>query len=615
MALVDLGWYTSSVGFTAVTQWVKNTSFNAAAFVRQTAPAVGSERVFVAVVGGKTVNSSEPTLTATRGAKTVDNTVTWQECTGQPALNGDLTNTATWAQVKAAAPAVLGQVIKTTSGGSSLQICTTAGTMGAAEPTFSTTAGTTTGETSAVAVWTSLGAPGGFGVLACPHGRIENALAATWGANGNIFFVADNHTQTVATALTLTLPSTNPLPAKLISFDHLVGSAPPTAATAGATVGVTGNVGIAIVGWGEVNGFTINGGSSAGTSAQITLGSASGNAMLVKNCSLVLRNGSTTTINIGGPGAAASAYVIFDNVAVTFGSAAGQAICPAGNFWWRGGSVAWTTQPTSLFSVTAVGRPFDVLLEGVDFSNVTNALLSANLTSAGYFLVKDCKLNASTSLMSAAPGLGPGIGADVIRSDSGDTIDNAARKRYAGDLTTERTIVRSGGAPVSWKIVTSANSTWPLPFECPPIQIWNDITSGTITITLYGCVTGAPNKDDIWFDVEGFGTASFPLGTFATSGKSTFIGATVACDVDSTSSWGGSPPANLFSMAATFSPVKAGPVSIYLKAAKAGTTFYIDPRPVVTGNKLVSQSYVGGDGSYMSELFAGVSRNRIGIGM
>ena len=48
----------------------------------------------------------------TRGAKTVDGTATWMECTGQAGLNGDLANTATWAQVKAATPAVLGQVIK-----------------------------------------------------------------------------------------------------------------------------------------------------------------------------------------------------------------------------------------------------------------------------------------------------------------------------------------------------------------------------------------------------------------------------------------------------------------------------------------------------------------------
>jgi hypothetical protein len=58
--------------------------------------------------------------------------------------------------------------------------------------------------------------------------------------------------------------------------------------------------------------------------------------------------------------------------------------------------------------------------------------------------------------------------------------------------TRESTIVRTGGAtdgttPISWKVIT-ANSTYSVPFQCPPIAIWNDTGTGqTATIE---CIWG-----------------------------------------------------------------------------------------------------------------------------
>jgi hypothetical protein len=135
----------------SVTPWSANEVVVAGVLRRQlTTPAVGSERVFVSLNGGA-CGASEPTFVLTQGAKTVDNAVTWMECTGKAGVNGFLASTSNWNDVQGLniSQGVLLQRI----GGGSLQICTTAGICGSGlEPAFSNTAGTTT--TDGAATWT-----------------------------------------------------------------------------------------------------------------------------------------------------------------------------------------------------------------------------------------------------------------------------------------------------------------------------------------------------------------------------------------------------------------------------------------------------------------------------
>src|SRR5580765_6206673 len=140
MSLVDTTFYCNfgngtSTGYYAVTVRPQNTAVAAGVLRRQfTAPAVGSERVFVCIVAGTTANVTDATWVLTRGAKTTDGTATWQECTGASAVNGDLTNTSTWTQARALGTAVsLGAIIQRNNS-ASYWICSTAGNAGASEP-------------------------------------------------------------------------------------------------------------------------------------------------------------------------------------------------------------------------------------------------------------------------------------------------------------------------------------------------------------------------------------------------------------------------------------------------------------------------------------------------
>ena len=58
--------------------------------------------------------------------------------------------------------------------------------------------------------------------------------------------------------------------------------------------------------------------------------------------------------------------------------------------------------------------------------------------------------------------------------------------------------------------ITTANCNYSLPFECPPIAIWNDTTGSAVTATVEGIWGGGavPLDDEIWLDVEYLGDAS-----------------------------------------------------------------------------------------------------------
>src|SRR4029453_17975362 len=158
-----------------VTAWPTSTAVAAGVLRRQSAtPTVGNERGFACIVAGTTSGTGPSPWIMTKGAKTTDGGVTWQECTGQPGLNGDTTNCPSWPLSTAYA---LGQVIKGVTN-SVLFICSTAGTSGGSEPSWSTTAGQTT--TDNTVTWTSLGAASGFTAFMCPFARLQSAYAANW---------------------------------------------------------------------------------------------------------------------------------------------------------------------------------------------------------------------------------------------------------------------------------------------------------------------------------------------------------------------------------------------------------------------------------------------------
>jgi len=590
MAFFDTTWYVSSVKYAAVTARPQNAAVVAGQLVRQfTAPAVGSERVFVCTQAGTTANVTDATWNIARGGTTTDGTAKWQECTGQPAVNGDLTSTLTWAQVKAIGGVVgLGTVIKRNNG-VSYQINTSgAGAQGASEPAFSDTAGvpTTDGATN----WTSLGPVGNFPAWGAPHARL--AVAYVWGAAGNKFFLADNHAETQATALTLTSPATAAGgPTYAICVDRTV-SLPPVEANinTGAAIAVTStnNIILNVSGSAATSYYQGISFSAGNTAAAININTATANYVF-KNCGFVLAGAATANTIIVGSSSSSPAQILWDNCTVNF-SHAGQSIKlqNAGFEWRNTASAIQGTVPTTLF-VPSSTLSNTLICRGLDLSALSTTLVAPG--SATPYVFEDCKFNASMTRLGLASSIGYAADPVVtVRCDSGATNYKATRDEYAGSQSTETSITRVGGAtdgttPTSIKIATNAQATFLTPYRMLRLATWSDVTGANQTVTVCGTINSAslPKNDEIWMDVQYLGSSGSPVASFKTTCKSHPLAANAAVSSDGSTWNGGGSGAGWspFKLVATLTspqPQMKGYVYASIRAAKASTIYYIDPQ-------------------------------------
>jgi hypothetical protein len=401
-------------------------------------------------------------------------------------------------------------------------------------------------------------------------------------AAGDIFYVAHDHAQTQASNLTITSPGTEASPSRIYCVNRS-GSVPPVSADlrTTATVTTTGAFSITLDGTvSECYGITFSC-SSGATGANMTIMSNNRRTWRLVNCSLQCGGtGATNKINFA---TGLDTVVIMENVTFKF-NAAGQGLDFTNRCYWRNtpsAIVGGGTIPTTLFT-SCTGLLF---IEGVDLSSVNTTLVVSSLNTDFTLVMKDCKLHASVAVQDASTFLNA-QDITLIRCDSGDTNYRTERHNYFAVQTTETTIVRTGGAtdgttPIAWKIITSASTEKELPYESLPISIWNETTGSAITVTLQG-IWGSgsvPNNDDIWIDVQYLGTSGYPLSSKATCGKADSLASGAGLAAGS-GTWGGS--TTKFAMAATFTPQEKGPLTIYIKAALASTTFYIDPKPVIT---------------------------------
>ena len=399
-------------------------------------------------------------------------------------------------------------------------------------------------------------------------------------AAGEIIYVASDHVESAASTKTHTIAGTAALPVKILC----AARADTTLATgASVTAGATSNNNF--YGFAYIYGITFVAGSSTSTGMIIVGLSTGSTGIIFDNCLLKLGGtGATAKIQLGSAAASTSArdrYVVLKNTNLQF-AAVGQTITPWATVIWRGGSLVASTYPTTLITPVAA-QPFDMTIAGCDVSGVTN-IADLSVAAFGQLRLRNCKVPAAIACTGTYIGDG---GTDVYldNCDNGDVNYGMKHYHYRGTIETETTIVRTGGAsdgttPISWKMVSAAESSYGFPLESPPITIWNDSTAAlTVRIEIaQDSAAAALDNGEVWMEVEYPGTASLPQSVFNVSSRGGNILAPGTTDhAASAAAWGGTTPTEQYIITGSITPTQKGPIRARVMLAKPSTTLYVDP--------------------------------------
>jgi len=368
------------------------------------------------------------------------------------------------------------------------------------------------------------------------------AAALTAKAAGDIFFVAEDHAETQASGMTLTSPGTAAALCAIYCVDH-AGSVPPVSADlrTTATITTTGANAITFAGYMYAYGLTFNCGSG-GTNVALGF-NAGWYYLKACALNKLGTAGNSAAINTGVSGSNIASELTLDNSTVKFSVSTDAIRLQGRFNWKNTpNAIQGATLPTTLFRTTApVGG--DTVLEGVDLSALgSGKTIVEGMSAPRRIILKDCKLGASVTVATAPtdPGGGPVL---VTRASASGVNYTERKYTYAGTQIDELTIVRTGGAsdgaaPRSRNITTTANSKWLAPFEAVPIATWNATAGSSVTATIEGVINAAalPANDELWFDIEYLGDASSPMGSFATGTKADGLASGTALTA-STAAW------------------------------------------------------------------------------
>lgn len=465
-------------------------------------------------------------------------------------------------------------------------VCTQAGTSaGSGGPT-----GTGTGITDNTAKWDYFGAWTANGADANDGStwalaKATMAAAITAAGAGGTVYVSQSHSETLASAISITSPGTVNSWTNVICGNDSVQ--PPTTLAKTSIVSNTGAYNISISGYVYIYGINFTAGSGA-SSANIIMNSA-GNIFL-DNCNLILGGTSGASyFNIGTYLLGTSSTIVLNNTALKFSSIS-QYIIPAGNIKWlntESGLVNGSSIPNSLF-IPANSSLGNIIVSGVDLSVITGgskSLVTVPYSLKGGFNFYNCKIGTTIMIITGSIQGFPYSSVDLHNCDSGNTNYRMERYRYQGSVKTETIKVRTGGASdgttaISWNMTTLATVAFNYPLESPVFSIWNDTTGSSKTVTveiLHDSVT-ALNNDEVWLEVEELGTSGYPVSTIQSNRKTDML-ATAAAQPTSSATWTttGLTNPNKQSLSVTFTPQMKGYFQCKVMLAKASKTIYVDP--------------------------------------
>lgn len=506
-------YYISSVGWAAVTAWSAAEVVASGVYRRQTAPAVGSERVFKCTTPG-TTGGAEPSWTLTNNGTTNDNGVVWTQVGGQEAeqLAGN---------------------------------------------------------------WRA------------PLARMDTARTLFSMTAADIGFVSSDHAETKAAASAVGASSGAMI--TYVCVSRVGATLPPTAAdvTTGATVSTTGTNDISL-GRISTDGIQFNSGSGAVTT-YINIESTGG-LTYIKNGKLKLTSTGAGYIYTGS---AFTSRAILENTPLEFSATTQGIRLYNSDFNWINtvSAIAGATIPTTLIQQYASNSSFmNGRISGVDLSAITGTLISGS-AGGGFLDLMNVRINSAVTTISGAPTIGR------IRLHNVDDSTSGRNYRFQewtpiGQIRQDIVLVRTGGANdgtlgLSHKFENHSGATgsYSYPLEGPWIAKRHNTTGSSINVTieLLTWQSTAPTSAQIWFDVEALTSAGYPLGTRYTSKPVTAITAGTTLTA-STQSWDSAAPARANSTAYALAQaikVASNPGRVFFCTA-AGTSAGSEPAGFAT---------------------------------
>ncbi len=430
---------------------------------------------------------------------------------------------------------------------------------------------------------------------------LAGAFAAC--AAGDTVFVSKSHSEATGAMLTLASPGTLAAPVYVIGVDDTGNPQPPTVAQSGAVISSTSGWGLDLQGVAYCSNIEIVCDiSGANYEAFLGVGAnssaAGNNYWLVENGSVYQKSAHVGSfIKVGQAGTTTArkrSALRLKNTPVRFANAS-QKFELQGDFDWEGGALNTTTvAPTALVAFGSVDNAAVGIarITGVDLSGMASgeSLVYLGGNPGGRVVFVNCKLGSGVSITSGAYTslIGPLV--SVENCDSADTNYRAGWYSPAGSVTTETTLVRSGGASdgttsIAWKMASNADADYPiLSVESPYISIWNDTagSSKTVTVEILHDSTTNLTDGEIWLEVQYLGTSGFPLSSFISDAKASFLAA-AADQTTSSETWTttGMTNPNKQKLSVTFTPQEKGYIQAKVYLAKASKTVYVDPKLTV----------------------------------
>jgi hypothetical protein len=423
------------------------------------------------------------------------------------------------------------------------------------------------------------------------------AAALAIAAAGDIIQVKSTHNFLPVAAITWTPPAggvaiISVTPSGASGYSAFTPGAAESVGNAASAFTISGAAGSGMY----INGMVINGGTAANAACIITLMSAVNSQSLIEavNCTFDIKTSAAATINIGAASGTSGLSNRFRAKGCTFIRSGSN----TATFILMVRATAELVNPT--FSMTGASKPA-ALFGASNKSNQGHLIVrDADLTghaATGYFdltnwtevtaIVENCKLHATPTLTTGT--WGGGNGSVLFRNcDSADTTYTFVYVNSYGTLTAENTdYVTTGGAqfngaPVAWKVITTALATEFNPFILPPLAIWNTTVSAQTADIEIAQVNGATAFTDrqIWSDIDFAASASFPNYTNQSNRNAQPFLGTGAAHATSTNTWtvpniGASPVKQ--KLQNTFTAAETGLLTSQIKVGIASTTLWVNP--------------------------------------